>query len=124
MAGVRAAAPIAKEAVAASPTRVFNMSVLLKNGGLIGAASHTGARLVLPFCAHLRSLCFGGSVVIAAASSHLRRSDSDRPGQKSPKPDGRNAQSRRRIAAVAGGACPRHSRDDFGRADLLDSTRS
>jgi K+-sensing histidine kinase KdpD len=40
------------------------------------------------------------------------------------KPDGRNAQSRGRIAAVAGGACSRHSRDDLGRADLLDSTRS
>src|SRR6476620_11209317 len=74
MAGVRAAAPTAKEEVAASPTRVFNMSVLLKNGGLVGAASHSGARLVLPFCGDVRSLCFGGSVVIAAASSRLRRS--------------------------------------------------
>ena len=47
MAGVRAAVPTANEVLAVSATKVFlNMSVLLKNGVLMGAVSDIGARLI------------------------------------------------------------------------------
>ncbi len=67
MAGVRAAALTASEAVAASATKVFlSMSVLLKTGV---DASHTGAWLG----ADVGSPLLGASLDIAAASSRLRR---------------------------------------------------
>src|SRR6476620_165509 len=75
MAGVRADAPTASEAAAASATKVFlSISVLLKTGGLLELPRALARGQFVPPGADIGRLAFGGSVVIAAAALGLRRS--------------------------------------------------